>query len=294
MACRWTLRNSAGEELEFTEPFFLRESDGMGLPDPGYIVATDSGLDGALVIGGYAQERRLQFALELYAASPSELAQMRDRLYSLLADFSRECTLRCTREDGTVREIAVRYAGNLTMPVKAGEVQSQSVVLSLVAHSPWPYDPEETIWLFGLPPGVEQFGFPLDFPVSFGSGGLEASTTRTYAGQIPCYPVIEAYGPMTGLVIRNVTTGEKLDLSSYHLEVGRMLSFNLNQRFKTVTLDDGTLLTGYLSADSDLGTFHLEAHPKAWRGANELSVQASGCTSNSFIRFRFHTLYAGF
>ena len=100
-------------------------------------------------------------------------------------------------------------------------------------------------------------------------------------------------GPITNLVIENETTDEKLDFTGYTLASGQTMTIDLRYGYKTVEREDGSSLIDKLTTDSDLGTWHIAAHPEATDGYNTIAVQGSNADLNTQISFQFYTQYAG-
>lgn len=128
--------------------------------------------------------------------------------------------------------------------------------------------------------------FPITFPwqiASFGSGAQSIN----YDGTWLTYPTVVMNGPLTGPVLSNLTTQEKLQLN-YTIPSGRTATIDLAYGRKTATLDDGTNLIGYVSTDSDVASFHLEP------GVNTFQVIATGTSAASSIVVQYFKRFIGF
>jgi len=94
-------------------------------------------------------------------------------------------------------------------------------------------------------------------------------------------------------MIRNMTTGEKLELS-YTVPAGESVIIDTRYGHKTVQSNSGVNLISYLSSDSDLATFHIAADPEAADGVNVLF--ASGLEAvfgQTSIRAEWNDRYIG-
>jgi hypothetical protein len=167
-------------------------------------------------------------------------------------------------------------------------------VLRFIAHDPMYYDPTEAsvVFLagepeegaFGSSPSLE---FPVTFPVTF--VGLDEETTINYEGSYSEFPRIVLTGPFEVARIENTATGEVLTLT-YSLPAGRTVTIDTSYGHKTVLLDDGTSLLGYLSSNSDLGSFHIATSNG---GVNALVASVEGGNSDSRIQLNYNTRYLG-
>jgi molybdate-binding protein len=68
------------------------------------------------------------------------------------------------------------------------------------------------------------------------------------------------------------------------------MTISLVQGAKTVTLDDGTDLIGYVTHDSDLASFHLTENND---GVNVLRVVGSGVTLTTIATVYWYDRYMG-
>lgn len=119
------------------------------------------------------------------------------------------------------------------------------------------------------------------------ASGNNTETTIDYEGTWEEYPTIILTGPITNPVITNTTTGDKLALT-YVLQAGAVITINLSYGQKTITLDDGTNLIGFLTTDSDLATFRLIP------GENVITVIGSGITSGTTLQLQYYDRYIGY
>lgn len=174
--------------------------------------------------------------------------------------------------------------------------------IEFIAHNPILYDPRqytETFTGLGCEVGVE-----LTFPFFFGSDNVvfggdrcnnTANTFINYQGNWQEYPLITVIGPATNFMITHVQTGLKLELENYVIPTDDSVIFDLRYNKKTIVLQSsGESVLGYLSTDSDLGTFAIEPDPVVDGGVNafEVSVQ-SGSDTNTQVIFQYYNRYIG-
>lgn len=244
--------------------------------------------------------RVIDLAIRYVGSSRSSMYSGQEALAAWLGGMQK-LRLRKVRPDGVTREIVCRYLEGATFPrdAKSNEA-AQTDTLRLIAHDPLFYDPEQKVsyvsggenagaWLFGVA------GSGLIFPATFGSLTMGMTVPLAYAGTFLAYPVIYLTGPLTDLVITNVTTGEKLDFTGFTLQNGETAEIDCRYGYKTAMRTDVTpnvSLLANLSTDSDLGTFHL-APREAGEAThvNEIQLEGSGATSASRITMRYYERY---
>lgn len=136
--------------------------------------------------------------------------------------------------------------------------------------------------------------FPFEFPFVFcNTEGLVTTDSITYTGTWLAYPTITITGPLDKLLIRNITTDEKLEFD-YFIPAGQSLTIDLAYGVKTVTDSTGTNRIGTLTTDSDLATWHLAADPEAPGGVNRLGIAGSSTVpGTTALNMRYYTRYIG-
>lgn len=158
---------------------------------------------------------------------------------------------------------------------------SYTETLRFEAFNPVYFDPTAQIVALAL---ADIGTFPMTFPVTF--VGFSLSTVIVYAGTWDEYPTITIDGPLSQVVITNVTTGEHIGIN-YALPDGRSIIIGLGPGLKTVALDDGTQLIGAVTSDSDLATFHFTP------GNNTITVTGSDTGTATRIVFSYFNRYIG-
>lgn len=161
-------------------------------------------------------------------------------------------------------------------------------VLRFTAHDPAWYDPAQQSAAFSIG-SASAVVFPIVFPITFAET-LSVSAI-TYAGSWLEYPSFTVAGPVTGLRIVNLTTGQVLQLN-YSLPAGYSLTITL-RGIKSIQRSDGVNLLNHLSDDSNLSTFALLPDPEAPGGINNIQVGGSGTTASTVITMHWHSRYIG-
>jgi hypothetical protein len=181
---------------------------------------------------------------------------------------------------------------------------------TFVADDPRLYDPTVIEEVFQL--DVASGGLPIPFtiPIPIGQSTINATSIITYAGGSRLaseeFPVITLDGPMTNPVITNLTTEEVLDFTAnggLSIGAGESVTIDLSggarRDSKTIRNQDGDSVSQFLTADSDIGTFHLayagEALPDGTfcDGDNEFQVEADGVNVNTQTTIRYYNRYEG-
>jgi hypothetical protein len=158
---------------------------------------------------------------------------------------------------------------------------SYTEALRFLADDPTYYDPKGHNQSFAL---VDIGTFPMTFPVVF--TGFSFVTSIDYIGTWITYPTITVTGPIGYLTIKNLTTGDTIGFN-YILDAGRTITIDLTYGRKTVTLDDGTNLIGYITAPSQLAQFAFVP------GNNDITVDGVGATLSTLITFSWFDRYLG-
>jgi hypothetical protein len=172
-------------------------------------------------------------------------------------------------------------------------------VLRFIAHDPLWFDPTRVDLVLAFTLDAELV-FPITFPIEFGGGLIDVSTNLDYTGTWASLPTIVIVGPVDNPIIDNVTTGEKIELSSV-IGPGRTVTIDLAFGQKTITDDLGNNLLGSLTTDSDLGTFHIAPTPEAPQvvgqprptARNVIRLRGSNPTGSTSVEVRYFTRYFG-
>lgn len=160
-------------------------------------------------------------------------------------------------------------------------------ILRFTAYDPVIYDPVQQSTTFTAD---AELVFPITFPITFGS--LAMTTNVAYSGTWLEYPVFVVTGPITGIVITNLTTGESITLN-YAVPGGVSVTIDLSYGAKTVVDSLGNNLIGSVSPASDLGTWHLAPDPEAPGGVNQVEVTGTGVSGASSVVMTWYTRYFG-
>ncbi len=107
--------------------------------------------------------------------------------------------------------------------------------------------------------------------LTFAPSLISQTFNVNYPGTWKTFPRIIVVGPLNNFRIDNLTTGEHIELT-FNIPSGRTVTIDLRSGRKTVVDDLGTNLIGTVTADSQLGTFHIAAAPEAPLGVNQFQI----------------------
>lgn len=134
------------------------------------------------------------------------------------------------------------------------------------------------------------------FPIWFGSSSIMGVSSITYVGTWFTRPMIIIDGPFSGVVIENISSGDKL-IMDYDAVAGERVTIDLDAL--TVTNNFSVSLMKYMSTpyagqDSDLITFGLYPDPQVLGGVNTVSITVSNAVLNkSGIQMYWYSKYVG-
>lgn len=181
---------------------------------------------------------------------------------------------------------------NRPLPGSAGRWRSNA---ANAATSRW----TATIPLYALysPPLSDAQRNALDTYMG-GDGGAAAgssylSASLTYAGDLPEYPVISIRGPITGLIMNNVATGDSIAMGTNAIANGETYIFDLRPGYKTVTLN-GVNKRDKLASYSDWDEWHLAPSPTSAQGANPILIYGSNTSGSTQISIVYYNRYSSY
>jgi hypothetical protein len=223
----------------------------------------------------------------------SEYYDKRRRLMNQFRPRNDTSKLRFTLPDGSVRQIDVTYSGDLSLPSADKKGLLHKAVVSVRASDPTFYDPVAKNVNFQISVAGGNLDVPLDVPMYVGASTLDQTTQVAYGGDWKASPLITVFGPVTDLLIENLTTGERLDFAGLELSAGETLIIDTSYARASVVDGDGNTLLSHLSDDSDLTTFHLAPDPDALDGVNDVRVSGSAATEQTQIYLSYHERFLG-
>lgn len=279
-----------GGEFPLSSPWFILQEDGLGMPPIEYATQRGPFQHGESVRSVFLRPRTIQLVIRRNGCSRSEYLAIRRSLLEAVMPLQTgvlaSTRLRKYLADGSIREFDVYASEGPGFPSHDPETWDEWSIQDTVrftAFDPVARDPTQHSLTFVATGSVG--AFPITFPLEIAA--FAPATSISYAGDWASFPTITITGPVTGLLIRNLTIDEQLQFNNT-IGAGRIVTVDLSFGAKTVTLDDGTNLVGFISSDSDLGTFRFVP------GTNLIQIYASGTNATTSVRFAWYDRYVGF
>ena len=141
-------------------------------------------------------------------------------------------------------------------------------------------------------PTTSQLQFPITYPIQYYETTIEDTDTIVASGTWQSNPIVTITGPILNPTVTNSTTDEKLEFS-YTVSASEVVTIDLTPGTKTITNASSTNLISKLSADSDLGTFHLAVDPEAAGGSNTILMEGADATIDTSIAMSWYNRYIG-
>lgn len=234
--------------------------------------------------------REMSFVLIVKAGSMAELETKIRQLQSLFQP--RELiTMRFVTDSGDIRYAYVNYIDGLSLEHSVNDGYYYKIPLSVRAHDPVFYGESEDINI-DLGGGTGGFTVPMLVPHTVGTSVVRTTYTLSYSGTWRAYPRIVVSGPITDVVITNLSIDEKLDFTGVTINSGTSYIIDCRSGYKTVVNNLGVNKLTDLSSDSDIATFHIAPDPEVAGGNNTIQVTGNSITSLSYVQFVYDVLYA--
>ncbi len=284
-----------GTSYELSSPptRFVLSVEGQGMPPIQYVTQRGAYQHGDTVRDFFLQPRIVQMVVRHTFCDRTAYWAGRSELLNLLRPNRGGTpgigTLRKILPGGVIRDLCCVIQQGPNFAPRNVSVGGNNVwdelayteTLRFVADNPIYYDPKGNVTTVSAP---HVGTFPLTFPWVF---PLHTFTSNiTYAGNWDEYPTIVVKGPLTSLTITNSTTNEVINFS-YPLVTGQSVIFTLTYGLKTVTLQDGTNLIGYVSVPGNLAQWHLTP------GVNNINVSIAGEGASTQVTFTYFNRYIG-
>lgn len=283
-----------GVEYKLSAPLFVIQEDGFGMPPIDYVTERGPFQHGETVKDYFMRPRTIQLIVRRNGCTRSEYWNIRKVLLDILRPGRgliqsppAPGLLRKYLANGDVRELFVYTSqgpGFASHSPDQWDQWSVQDTIRFTAYDPVMRDPvlQSKSYASSGTSGT----FPITFPWLFASFGIGAQDI-TYSGTFLAFPTITINGPVVSPLIRNVTTGEKIQFT-FTLAGGEQAVADLSYGHKTVTKNDGTNLIGFVTADSDVATFHLNP------GLNQMQITATGTSAISSFVVSWYNRYVGF
>lgn len=278
--------------LSAPEKWWVLTEEGFGMPPIEYVTQRGPFQHGETLKDFFLRPRVVQLTMRVNGCSRSEYWDLRNQILGVMRpgrDGTSPGVLRKYLANGAVRELECYIVDGPSFPGKSANKWDEWSIMDTLrfqALDPVLRNPALKTFAY-VSTGGASGTFPLTFPLTIAAfsspgGGLPIN----YLGNWLSYPTIILNGPLVGPLVRNLTTGEKIEFSG-SIASGRVVTIDLTFGHKTVTLDDGTNQIGFISSDSDLGSFHLTP------GNNQIQVNATGTSAISSVVLQWYDRFIG-
>lgn len=258
-------------------------------------------------LGYRVDPRFVDLAFQLKGEGLINYRDIRGRFMEVWVPRDDAVVVTFTFED-RVRALGLHLDGELNW---ADEVEDTARVTGIFkASDPRLYDPSIHTLRFDLAATGAGAGWaiPWAIPWIMGSDVLNLALTALYAGGSRLaaaeYPRIRVAGPINNPIIAQLTTGEDLDFTGLNLaDPAHWIDIDLSgpdrRDAKTILDQDGNSADQYLSATSDLATWHLAPAGEKLPGGsfatgeNIIQVTGSGVTSQTLVTLNYYDRYNG-
>lgn len=290
--------SSGGREISFSEAsrYLLVAETGFGLPPVERTEEAGPFQHGTSLIDYRVQPRTIDLVFLAKACNAQEHFANRDDLMRIFRPSNTPITLKYSYPESE-RHIQAVYSGGLDFDFnKLSDLSpTMKYVVRLICSDPFWYDPisRGLLWENLVDSSVEtDWVLPFDFPLTLGGSAFSRRKSLTYSGTWQTFPTITIIGPYTNFMIENLSTGEKIGMT-YEISAGETVTFSLQYGYKTVTNNSGTDLSGTVTDDSNLTTFHIATDDEVSDGLNEFELSGTGVSAASRVSLDYYTRYLG-
>ncbi len=285
--------NGVEYDLNDASRYLWMSDDGLGMSPLHRIVERGPQQHGETDLGFRLDPRTIKLVIGAFGADDEEYWDIRRELLGIFTPTTSAIGLRFGLPNGDTRQIDVHVSGEFQIGSSDRKRIAHKIGMMLRASDPTFYDPTGQAYAFNIGGGSSGWTVATIVPSPIGSTNLAQSCTITYNGTWRTYPTVKITGPITNPVVTNNTTGEKLDFTGTTITAGHYYLIDTRFGVKTVLDDAGANQYSKLTSDSKLNTFHLEAHPVAPNGANDIQVSGTSITSATEVTMTFFSRFIG-
>jgi hypothetical protein len=285
--------NGVEYDLNDASRYLWMSDDGLGMAPLHRIVERGPQQHGETDLGFRLDPRTIKLVIGAFGTDDSDYWDIRRELLGIFTPTTNPIGLRFGLPNGDTRQIDVHVSGEFQIGSSDRKRIAHKIGMMLRASDPTFYDPTGQAYAFNIGGGSSGWTVATIVPSPIGSTNLAQSRTVTYSGTWRTYPTVKITGPITNPVVANNTTGEKLDFTGTTITAGHYYLIDTRFGVKTVLDDAGANQYSKLTSDSKLNTFHLEVHPVAPNGANDIQVSGTSITSATEVSMTFFSRYIG-
>ena len=264
------------------------EFDGFGAPPIRRLTQRGPLQNGDTDVGFRLDARTMRIAVLARASTPAGFHADRETLLGMLRPGNDALKLRWTFA-GKQRQIDCHLADGLSLASGQMIANNFRDVFVLRASDPTWYDPSGGSVQFAQTGGGTPMPVPMLFPLTFGASTLAGSAVIALndANAWDTFPIVYATGPVTGLVLTNSATGDKLDFTGSTVGAGVTYTIDLRYGYKTVIDSSSVNRINQLTSDSNIATWRLVS------GNNSISAAGTSIDANTRIYIQYNTRYIG-
>lgn len=268
--------------------YHVVEFDGFGAPPIRRLTQRGPLQNGDTDVGFRLDARTMRVSVLARASTPAGMHTDREQLLNMLRPGTDAVKLRWTFQ-GKQRQIDCHLSGGLTLP--SGQMVQNNFrdVIELRASDPTWYDPAGGSIQFAQTGGGTSMPVPVLFPLTFGASTLNASAVIALSdvNAWDTFPIIYVTGPVTGLVLTNTATADKLDFTGATVGAGVTYTIDTRYGYKTVIDSSSFNRISQLTSDSNIATFRLIP------GNNTITATGTSIDANTRIIVQYNTRYIG-
>ncbi|NPU89978.1 MAG: phage tail family protein [Fervidobacterium sp.] len=293
----WSLSEISGRDIWVSEANF---------GNPGIERITDKGpfTHGIKNIDFRVNPRVIQLSIVSIARTTEQHYINRQRLLEIFKPSNNDLVLIYKYPNGKERRINCLYNGGLDFPFdRMSDGRTMTWAIELLCPDPmWYVYPTHKLSFqtSGSSHLVFPFAFGVNDDLQFGIAYLSDSATIDYLGDDKhggwmSFPSITLTGPLNGFTITNVTTDEKITFNR-RVDIGEVVTINLTYNEKSIrsNLNPTEELSGCVTPDSDLATFHIGCSPEVSDNINIITLSATEMTAGtSKIEIEWYDRYIG-
>lgn len=271
--------------------YHVVEFDGFGAPPIRRLTQRGPLQNGDSDVGFRLDARTMRVSVLARASTPAAMHTDREQLMGMLAPdpiANAPVRLRWTFQ-GEQRQIDCHLQDGLSLPSSQMIAQNFRDVIVLRASDPTWYDPAGSSILFAQTGGGSPWAVPVVFPTNFGASNLSGSAmvNLSDANVWDTFPIIYATGPVTGLVLINTATGDKLDFTGSSIGGGVTYTIDLRYGYKTVIDSSSVNRINQLTSDSNIATWRLV------KGINTITATGTSILAATNIYIQYNTRFIG-
>lgn len=281
-------------DLAEGSPLTVVSIDNLGPSEATRITERGPMQDGDSDIDQVLEPRIIPLVLQGIISDSWSQRQIRDLVIALFKATNVTIILTIIWEDGATYQIDTKSIGNIALPLSINSNNLLRFGVNLRAANPTFYDPELTLFNFGLSGSGETL-VPTTVPTFVGGSTLDQTTVINYDGTYRAYPIIYIYGPITNPKIQNLTMGTKLDFTGITIASGDYYTIDLRYGRKAVYKNGDTTdnRISELTIDSTIDRFAIEAFPDAPSGVNSIQATGTALTGVSQIYLQYNRRFDG-